>query len=200
MRENKLPDVILRAMEPEDLDMMYAIENDHDTWSVTDVNTPYSRFVLHEFIANPTGDIYTDKQVRLIVTNKSGEFIGMIDLFNFNPQHKRAEIGIIIKKEYREQGYGKAALLELINYAQRIIHIHQLYVYMSVDNTSCVKLFDDTGFERDAELKDWLFDGDKYHNVYLMHFFVKKRAKVLWDKKNLLPLHSQKGNKANKVR
>ncbi|MCI5931005.1 MAG: GNAT family N-acetyltransferase [Prevotella sp.] len=185
MRENKLPDVILRAMEPEDLDMMYAIENDHDTWSVTDVNTPYSRFVLHEFIANATGDIYTDKQVRLIVTNKSGEFIGMIDLFNFNPQHKRAEIGIIIRKEYREQGYGKAALLELINYAQRIIHIHQLYVYMSVDNTSCVKLFDDTGFERDAELKDWLFDGDKYHNVYLMHFFVKKRAKVLWDKKKL---------------
>ena len=57
MRENKLPDVILRAMEPEDLDMMYAIENDHDTWSVTDVNTPYSRFVLHEFIANATGDI-----------------------------------------------------------------------------------------------------------------------------------------------
>ncbi|MDY5314004.1 MAG: GNAT family N-acetyltransferase [Prevotella sp.] len=185
MRENKLPDVILRAMEPEDLDMMYAIENDHDTWSVTDVNTPYSRFVLHEFIANATGDIYTDKQVRLIVTNKSGEFIGMIDLFNFNPQHKRAEIGIIIRKEYREQGYGKAALLELINYARRIIHIHQLYVYMSVDNTSCVKLFDDTGFERDAELKDWLFDGDKYHNVYLMHFFVKKRAKVLWDKKKL---------------
>ncbi len=177
MRENKLPDVILRAMEPEDLDMMYAIENDHDTWSVTDVNTPYSRFVLHEFIANATGDIYTDKQVRLIVTNKSGEFIGMIDLFNFNPQHKRAEIGIIIRKEYREQGYGKAALLELINYAQRIIHIHQLYVYMSVDNTSCVKLFDDTGFERDAELKDWLFDGDKYHNVYLMHFFVKKTCK-----------------------
>lgn len=99
MRENKLPDVILRAMEPEDLDMMYAIENDHDTWSVTDVNTPYSRFVLHEFIANATGDIYTDKQVRLIVTNKSGEFIGMIDLFNFNPQHKRAEIGIIIRKK-----------------------------------------------------------------------------------------------------
>lgn len=177
MRENKLPDVILRAMEPEDLDMMYAIENDHDTWSVTDVNTPYSRFVLHEFIANATGDIYTDKQVRLIVTNKSGEFIGIIDLFNFNPQHKRAEIGIVIRKEYREQGYGKAALLELINYARRIIHIHQLYVYMSVDNTSCVKLFDDTGFERDAELKDWLFDGDKYHNVYLMHFFVKKTCK-----------------------
>lgn len=177
MRENKLPDVILRAMEPEDLDMMYAIENDHDTWSVTDVNTPYSRFVLHEYIANATGDIYTDKQVRLIVTNKNEEFIGMIDLFNFNPQHKRAEIGIIIRKEYREQGYGKAALLELINYARRIIHIHQLYVYMSVDNTSCVKLFDDTGFERDAELKDWLFDGDKYHNVYLMHFFVKKTCK-----------------------
>ena len=174
MRESALPSIILRAMEPEDLEMMYAIENDHDTWSVTDVNTPYSHFVLHEFIANATGDIFTDKQVRLIITNKKDEFIGMIDLFNFNPQHKRAEIGIIIRKRFRNQGYGKAALLELINYARRIIHIHQLYVYMSVDNTNCIKLFEETGFERDAELKDWLFDGDNYHNVYLMHFFCKK--------------------------
>ncbi len=174
MREDELPKVILRAMEPEDLDMMYVIENDHDTWSVTDVNMPYSRFVLHEFIANATGDIYTDKQVRLIVTDKSNDFIGMIDLFNFNPQHKRAEVGIIIRKKYRKQGYGKAALSELISYARRIIHVHQLYVYMSVENTSCIKLFEESGFERDAELKDWLFDGDNYHNVYLMHFFVKK--------------------------
>ena len=47
----------------------------------------------------------------------------------------------------------------------------------SKDENEIVKLFDDTGFERDAELKDWLFDGDKYHNVYLMHFFVKKTCK-----------------------
>ncbi len=177
MKEEKLPSVILRAMEPEDLDMMYTIENDRDTWNVTDINTPYSRFLLHEFIANATGDIYTDKQVRLVITDKWKVFIGMIDLFNFNPQHKRAEVGIIIRKAYRDQGYGKAALLELISYARKIIHIHQLYVYMNVDNISCVKLFEETGFERDAELKDWVFDGENYHNVYMMHFFCKKTGK-----------------------
>lgn len=177
MIEEKLPSVELRAMEPEDLDMMYAIENDHDTWSVTDTTTPYSRFLLHEFIANATGDIYTDKQVRLVITDKRKVFIGMIDLFNFNPQHNRAEVGIIIRKAYRDQGYGKAALQQLINYAREIVHIHQLYVYMNVNNTGCIKLFEETGFERDAELKDWLFDGENYQNVYLMHFFIKKSPK-----------------------
>ena len=61
--------VVLRAVEPEDLDMMYDIENDPDVWNVSNTNMPYSRFALHEYIANATGDIYTDKQVRLIITN-----------------------------------------------------------------------------------------------------------------------------------
>ena len=174
MANETLPPVMLRAMEPEDLDMMYIIENYHDTWSVSDTNTPYSRFLLHEYIANATGDIYTDKQVRLIITNQQNEFIGIIDLSNFSPQHQRAEVGIIIRKQYRDEGYGKAALAQLIAYAQNVIHIHQLFVLMSVDNTSCIKIFESMGFERDAELKDWLFDGKNYHNAYMMHFFCKK--------------------------
>lgn len=172
---------ILRAMEPEDLDIIYSIENDQDIWSVSNTNMPYSRFALHEYIASATGDIYTDKQVRLIITNRMHAFIGIIDLCNFSPQHQRAEVGIVIQKKYRDLGYGQAALEELIDYSHTVLHIHQLFAYVSVDNIYCVRLFDKVGFIRDAELKDWLFDGDEYHNVYLMHFFCKKLEKNFVD-------------------
>lgn len=66
MEREKIPSVILRAVEPEDLDFMYIIENDRDIWKVGNTNMPYSRFALHEYIANSTGDIYVDKQLRLI--------------------------------------------------------------------------------------------------------------------------------------
>lgn len=90
--------VILRAIEPEDLDMIYDIENNPEVWNVSNTTMPYSRFALHEYIANATGDIYTDKQVRLIITNQRNEFIGIIDLCNYSPQHQRAEVGIVIRK------------------------------------------------------------------------------------------------------
>lgn len=178
-QNNQLPSVILRAVEPEDLDLMYIVENDRDLWKVGNTNMPYSRFFLHEYIANSTGDIYTDKQLRLIITNEEQLFIGIIDLCNFNPQHQRAEVGVVVREPYRDQGYGKAALLKLLAYAHTVLHIHQLYALVGVENTWCLKLFESVGFERDAELRDWLFDGDKYQNVYLMHFFCKKITKNL---------------------
>lgn len=169
--------VILRAMEPEDLDTMYEIENDQDIWNVSNTNMPYSRFALHEYIASSSGDIYTDKQVRLIITNLDKEFIGIIDLANFSPQHQRAEVGIVIRKLYRDEGYGQAALEELMDYAHTVLHIHQLYALVSVENKYCVRLFEKVGFNLEAELSDWLFDGDDYHNAYLLHFFCKKIEK-----------------------
>ena len=44
--------ITLRAMEPEDLDELYEIENDSDTWNAGTTNVPYSRFVLRNYIAN----------------------------------------------------------------------------------------------------------------------------------------------------
>ena len=40
--------VRLRAMEPEDLDFLYAMENDKEVWDVGCTNVPYSRYVLHD--------------------------------------------------------------------------------------------------------------------------------------------------------
>ena len=60
MSEKNLTKVRLRAMEPEDLDFLYNIENDRELWNVGNTNVPYSRYVLHDYIANATNDIYSD--------------------------------------------------------------------------------------------------------------------------------------------
>lgn len=168
---DQLPYVALRAMEPEDLDTLYNIENDFELWNVGSTNVPYSRYALHEYIANASGDIYTDRQVRLMITGSRGETIGIIDLVNFNPQHQRAEVGIVIQKLYRDQGYGRAAMHRLIDYAHSVLHIHQLYALISVDNASCIKLFEHLGFQKGVELRDWLYDGDVYHDAVVMQTF-----------------------------
>lgn len=162
------PEIRLRAMEPEDLDLLYDIENDTKLWDVGVTNVPYSRFVLHDYIARSSSDIYTDRQVRLMVENAEREVVGMVDMVNFDPRHMRAEIGIVIACAHRRRGYASAALEKVAEYARSVLHLHQLYIVADNGNKASVGLFGKMGYRITAELKDWLYDGKEYHSAVLM--------------------------------
>ena len=106
----QLPAVRLRALEPEDLDFLYRIENDEALWDCGTTNVPYSRQVLREYILSARNDIYADGQVRLMAENEAGEVVGIGDFVNFDPRHQRAEIGLVVPVEYRRRGYGSAII------------------------------------------------------------------------------------------
>jgi diamine N-acetyltransferase len=168
----KHPLVHLRAIEPEDLDLLYLIENDRRLWNVGATNVPYSRYTLHDYIATSADDIYADKQVRLIIENENGETVGMADVVNFCPQHQRAEVGLVILDAQRHQGYGYAAVAELLDYATGILHLHQLYAVIARDNHAALKLFVQSGFAEQNVLRDWLFDGRQYADAVLLQRFL----------------------------
>ncbi len=164
----QLPIVRLRAMEPEDLDVLYTIENDTSIWKLGLTNVPYSRFVLHDFMANNTGDIYTDKQVRLIIENEAGEMVGMVDLLKFDPKNQKAELGILISSGYRGKGYAKATISQIHEYALSTLHLHQLYVVIAASNTASLDLFRKYGYQQSGSLHDWLFDGSTYYDAIIL--------------------------------
>ena len=170
--QEQLPSVRLRAMEPEDLDILYHIENDPEIWNVGTTNVPYSRYALYEYISSSTGDIYKDRQVRLMIESMENEVVGIIDLVNFDPAHLRAEVGIVIEMKYRGCGYGMAALGELAEYARRVVHLHQLYAVVAQENAESVLLFENAGYRQSLQLKDWLYDGSKYNDAIVMQFFL----------------------------
>jgi len=167
-----LPYVHLRAIEPEDLDNLYAIENDTSLWNVGATSVPYSRYTLYEYIANSRNDIYTDRQVRLMIENEERQIVGIIDLINYDPKHQRAEVGIVIKKCFRAKGYGQAAMMKIRHYALDILHIHQLYACVNESNVESKRMFEKCGFVQFCELKDWLFDGKAYNKALLMQLFL----------------------------
>lgn len=170
--EKSMPVVRLRAMEPEDLDALYRIENDRDVWDVGENNVPYSRYILHDYIANASADIYADKQVRMVVENEEGQLVGVADVVNFCPSHARAEVSIVICREHRKKGYARAAIRQIMDYALRTLHLHQLYAVVREDNMPSLNLFSSLGFKSKMVLDDWLFDGKDYHNAVVMQFFL----------------------------
>ncbi len=167
-----LPIVKLRAMEPEDLDLLYQIENDSSIWHVGTNNVPYSRYVLHDYIAHASGDIYTDKEVRMMIDNEQGETVGIVDLVNFSPQHQRAEIGIVIKDGCRNLGYANAAIRKIMSYAHDVVHLHQLYAIVEATNEISLNLFESLGFSRSICLKEWTFNGNTYFDAIVIQKFL----------------------------
>ena len=160
-----------RAIEPEDLDILYHIENDAELWNVGTTNVPYSRYLLHDYVANCKNDIYADRQVRMIVENTDDEIVGVVDLVNFDPSNRRAEVGLIVLNAYRDNGYGTAIIKRIIDYSHRILHLHQLYAYVDLTNTVSLRLFRKADFKYETLIKEWLYDGEKYSDSVLFQYF-----------------------------
>jgi len=148
----------LRALEPADVDLLYNWENDTSIWQISNTLTPYSRHVLEQYVLNSHLDIYTTKQLRLIIEySGSSKPIGCVDIFDFDPFHERAGIGILIANK-SDQGKGLAsdALSVLIPYAFKKLNLHQLYCTITSGNESSINLFIRHGFKQTGLKKQWL--------------------------------------------
>lgn len=160
--------ISLRALEPEDLDFLFKIENDTKFWEVSHTQVPFSKFILQQYLDHAHLDIYESKQLRLMIVKKENqEPIGMIDLFDYNPQHKRAGIGILIDTDHQKNGFAFDALNVLTYYCFKHLHIHQLYANITPDNSESIQLFEKSGFQLVGEKKDWLFVNGQFKNELL---------------------------------
>lgn len=162
--------VILRALEPEDISLLYDWENDTSVWNVSSTVAPFSKNTLKEYIINALStDIYDTKQLRfMIVSKETMETIGTIDLYDFDARNRRAGIGIFISKEYQGKSMATNALNVLLDYCKSMLLLHQVFVETPIFNETSVVLFQNTGFQKTGIKKDWLATENGYIDVLLM--------------------------------
>ena len=146
----------LRAVEPEDLDLMYLIENDTELWPCGQASVPFSHYALKQFIAESSNDVFRDRQLRLVIEKADGVSVGFVDLQHYDPQHHRAEVGIVVVPEQQRQGLASEALRLLAKYVSDHLGIHQLYAIVPENNTASIALFRKCGYKKTATLQDWL--------------------------------------------
>jgi diamine N-acetyltransferase len=161
--------IYLRALEPNDLEFVYAVENDESIWNVSNTQTPYSRFLIRQYLENAHQDIYEAKQLRLAIC-KDEDFpaIGLIDLFEFDPTNNRAGIGILILNQgNRNSGIGSEALGLLIDYGFTHLNLNQLYANIDTENEISIALFTKFGFQKIGIKKQWNLVNGNYKDEAL---------------------------------
>jgi diamine N-acetyltransferase len=166
----------LRAPEPEDLELLYKWENNTHTWLVSNTLTPFSKFILRQYLEGAQRDIFESKELRLMIDlktrNDSISTIGTIDMFDYDPLNSRAGIGILIAaNENRRLGYAYEALQMIDNYAFTVLQVHQLYCNILEDNIPSLNLFQKAGYEIIGIKKDWVRSGEHWLDEYLLQHF-----------------------------
>ena len=149
--------ISLRPLEPDDIDLLYEWENKMEIWEVSNTKTPYSKHILAQYLVESAKDIYSTKQLRLIIENSDKKAVGAVDLFDFDPYHSRAGVGILIhNSEDRGHGYAGDALEALSKYTLEVLGLKQLYANIAADNTNSIHLFQKSGFEQTGTKKQWI--------------------------------------------
>ncbi len=166
--------ISLRALEPEDVDILYGWENDTDVWDDGATLAPFSRALLQDYVTNYEPDIYKARQLRfMIVKTESGEAIGTVDLYDFDPRNQRCGVGILIATPHRRNGYAAAALKILSTYCGRHLGFHQLYSIAGVDNIASRHTFQSAGFKVSGRLRSWIRNGRSYRDAYVMQLLLQ---------------------------
>jgi len=160
--------IFLRALELSDLDFLYTLENDESLWEVSNTTTPYSKYILNQYLENSHRDIYDVKQLRLVICNNDNkEVVGLIDLYDFEPKHNRVGVGIVIfSEEDKRKGFASEALQLTCNYAFTHLNVRQVFAGITEENKGSIQLFENAGFERSGVKKDWIFSEGKFKSEY----------------------------------
>lgn len=163
--------IIFRAVELSDVDILMKWENDVNTWHLSNTLIPFSRFDMEQYVMNASKDLFATKQLRLMIDlngDDQANTIGCIDLFDFEPMHQRAGVGILIDEKYRNKGHASVSLKLLTHYAFNTLKLHQLYCNIETDNEKSLSLFKNEGYEIIGLKKDWNLKADQWIGEYML--------------------------------
>jgi diamine N-acetyltransferase len=168
-------DVYLRALEPEDIDFLLELENNPDYWEVSTTIIPFSRFQMEQYLINTNNDLFEEKQLRMIIVEKTSEKnVGCIDFYDLDAISRRAYIGVIVLNEFQKKSFGQQALKLMIDLAFEKLGLHSLAVTVNTHNTASIKLFEKLGFLKQGEKIDWVFKNGKFCNQYFYQLINNK--------------------------
>ena len=166
----KYEKINLRALEPEDLELLYEWENNNAFWTISNTIAPFSKFTLKRYLKHSHKNIYETGQLRFMIELPEEKLtIGTIDLFDFDPYHNRAGVGILIgDKSDRKKGYASLAMVKFLEYSFNTLQLHQLYCNITAGNTDSLRLFKRCGFKVTGRKVDWVKTPGKYLDEYLL--------------------------------
>jgi [ribosomal protein S5]-alanine N-acetyltransferase len=92
-----------------------------------------------------------------VVDKKSGENIGVVSIYYYKPEHRKAELGYWLLKKFWNKGIAKEVLPAIIDYWFKEKNLHRLEAFVETENEASIALMKSLGFEYEGTMRDCEF-------------------------------------------
>jgi diamine N-acetyltransferase len=167
--------IYLRLPIESDADDLLRWENDPEVWDAGDNKEAYSRRDVEDYLALGQ-DLDVNLQMRLMICHyQNDRNLGCIDLYEYDPDNKRAGVGILIyEKKDRNLGFASEALKLLIHYSKMELKLHQLFCHILSENIDSLLLFRNVGFQDVGLKKEWRYVNNKWQDEFMFQLLLNE--------------------------
>lgn len=94
-----------------------------------------------------------------VIENAAGQSAGVLGVYDIQPEHRKAEVGIWLLRDFEGQGMGTAAVRVISGYSFQSLNLHRLEAKVELENGGSRTLFRKAGWkvegiQRECEWKN----------------------------------------------
>jgi diamine N-acetyltransferase len=159
--------VYLRPLEREDLPLLRRWANDPEIRRLTGEVTPMSQAGADEFFERVKTD--RDRVWFVVALEENDRVIGEAGLLRMFHPWRTTDLSLIIgEKDAWGRGYGREAILLLLDYAFGYLSFHRVAVGVVGFNQRAIRFYEKVGFQREGVQRDGYYCDHAYHDFVMM--------------------------------
>jgi RimJ/RimL family protein N-acetyltransferase len=164
-----LPTVSLRARTAEDLDVLFSIAADLDTWEERSPQAP-APLTREQFDARlaPAAEGDASQKDMTFVVDVGGAAVGSVSLFNIDSFARHAEAGIALVPDARGRGIGTAAISQLVEFSFVRCNLRRIHLQAIATNVRAIRAYEKAGFVIEGRLREHAWVRGAYEDIVLM--------------------------------
>jgi RimJ/RimL family protein N-acetyltransferase len=161
--------VSLRTRADSDVDVLYRIAADLDSWEERGPSAP-APLTRSRFDARlvRTDDEDASGHVAKFVVDLDGAAVGSASLFDFDAFARHAEASISLVPEARGRGVGTAALRQLVDFGFVRRNLHRIHLQAVASNAAALRSYEKVGFVAEGRLREHAWVRGRYEDIVLM--------------------------------
>ena len=163
------PIVSLRARADVDLDVLYEIAADLDTWEERNPQAPHplTREAFQARLARATDGVASADSVSFVV-DVDGVAVGGASLFAVDSFAHHAEAGISLVPSARGRGIGTAAITQLVDFGFVRCNLRRIHLQAIASNTGAIRAYEKAGFVVEGRQRQHAWVRGAYEDIVLM--------------------------------
>ena len=165
----EMPTVVLRTRTDDDLDVLFSIAADLDTWEERNpwAPGPLTRERFNARLARAADTDAAEPNVSFVV-DVDGTAVGSASLFEFDSFARHAEAGISLVADARGRGIGTAAIAQLVEFGFVRRNLRRIHLQAIASNTAAIRAYEKAGFVMEGRQRQHAWVRGAYEDIVLM--------------------------------